>query len=100
MAYKFTQVDFILETLDEMLTDKGEDLTKTVKVSDFLFDGISLQPYLDLLNDPLVQTAGQDLNLPPEYQDGLFSLFKGVFEIIIIIVEFSMCYQGLVKFST
>lgn len=77
VAHAFTDVDFLLETLDGMLADKGEKLYRTDKVKDLFFDGISIQPYIDLLNDPLVQQAGE-IELPENMMDGKFALFKGV----------------------
>lgn len=77
VAHDFTDVDFILETLDSMLVEKGEKLYRTDKVKDLFFDGISIQPYIELLDDPLVQQAG-DIDLPDDFKDGRFALFKGV----------------------
>ncbi|ODM89906.1 Scavenger receptor class B member 1 [Orchesella cincta] len=76
MANDFTDLDFILETLDQMLVDRDERLTRTVKVKDILFDGISIQTYVDLVNDPMVQQAGE-IEFPEDYKDGLFALLKG-----------------------
>lgn len=77
MANDFTDLDFILETLDQMLVDRGETLTRTVKVKDILFDGISIQTYVELVNDPMVQQAGE-IEFPEDYKDGLFALLKNV----------------------
>ncbi|CAL8080165.1 unnamed protein product [Orchesella dallaii] len=76
VAHDFTDVDFILETLDTMLTEKGEKLYRTDKVKDLFFDGVSIQAYIELLDDPLVQQAGE-IDLPEDFKDGKFALFKG-----------------------
>lgn len=77
MANDFTDLDFVLETLDEMLSEAGEELTRRVKVKDILFDGISIQTYVNLVNDPMVQQAGE-IEFPEDYRDGLFALLKNV----------------------
>jgi len=77
MAHDFTDVDFMLETLDDMLSQKGETLTISCTVRQLLFDGVSIQPYVDLINDPIVQNVGA-VELPDNLADGKFGLFKGV----------------------
>jgi len=77
IAHDFTDSEFVLETLDGMLRDSGEKLTRTDKVRDLLFDGVSIQAYVDLVENPLVQQAGS-VSLPENFADGLFALFKGV----------------------
>ncbi len=46
-------------------------------VKDILFDGFNVQTYVDLANDPLVQSAGE-VNLPERILDGRMGLLEGV----------------------
>jgi len=80
MAHDFTDVEFMLETLDNMLSGKGETLTKTHTVREFLFDGFSVQAFLDLLKDPLVEAAGE-VKIPEMIADGKMGLLKGVIDL-------------------
>ena len=79
MAHDFTDVDFMLTTLDEMLSEKGETLTKTHKVRELLFDGFSVQAFLDLLSDPMVEAAGGDVKVPEQILDGKMGILEGVY---------------------
>ena len=77
LAHDFTDVDYLLTTLDEMISSKGERLTRTEMVKDILFDGFNVQPYVDLVNDPLIQSAGE-VQLPERILDGRMGIMEGV----------------------
>ncbi|XP_035704141.1 lysosome membrane protein 2-like isoform X2 [Folsomia candida] len=67
----------IPEMVDRILTEKGEKLIRTDTVKNFLFDGISVQAYVDLMNDLLVDQESENIHLPEHFKDGLFAIFKG-----------------------
>jgi len=60
IAHDFTDADYLLSTLDEMLVAKGEKLTRTHTVRELLFDGFTVQSFLDLAKDPLIESAGKE----------------------------------------
>ena len=77
IAHAFTDVEFLLNTLDDMISSKGERLTRVEMVKDILFDGFNVQPYVDLANDPMVQSAGE-VSLPERILDGKMGILEGV----------------------
>ena len=82
IAGEFTDDDFMLNTLDGMLANKGERLWRTATVRELIFDGMSIKTYLDLFNNDIVQAAaeaaGTPLHIPENIADGKFALLKGV----------------------
>jgi len=78
MAHDFTDEDFMLNSLDSMLSDRGETLTRTHKVRELLFDGFSVQAFLDLLNDPVVEASGADIKVPEQIMNGKMGILEGV----------------------
>ena len=93
MAWKYSQSPLVLSTLDDTLTEKGERLFHTHSVREYLFDGVSIQNYMDLLS--LAGTLGIDTNsfeIPKQLLDGDFGFFEDV------IIFFSFC--NLAEFSS
>ena len=72
--------EFMLSQLDASLTEKGETLTKTAAVRELTFDGFSVQPYLDLFQNPLVASVAEELGLqiPENIADGRLGVLKNV----------------------
>ncbi|CAG7709953.1 unnamed protein product, partial [Allacma fusca] len=78
MANELIEDDFLITQMDGMLSNKGETLTKTCTIRELVFDGVSIQTYVDLFSNPLIQdmTAELGLSIPENLKDGKFAFFK------------------------
>ncbi|CAG7817229.1 unnamed protein product, partial [Allacma fusca] len=70
IAWQVSKQPFVLEMLDDMLSDKGEQLFHTHSVRDFLFDGVSIENFMALLSFP--GADAYDIKIPKRLQDGDF----------------------------
>lgn len=82
MAWEITKLPFVLSTLDDLLTEKGERLFHTNKVREYLFDGVSIENYMEILSLPVAQFAGKKFEIPKRLTDGDFGFFDDVRKII------------------
>lgn len=67
----------MLSTLDDMLAGKGETLFHTNKVREFLFDGVSIENYMELFSLP-VEAFGAKAEIPERILDGDFGFYDDV----------------------
>jgi hypothetical protein len=77
MVTGLTDLDSVQKGLNEKLNESGEGLFKAASVRDLLFDGFSIQAYLELLNDPAVAQLG-DVRIPRAFLSGKFAIYQGV----------------------
>lgn len=81
----------MLSTLDDMLAGKGETLFHTNKVREFLFDGFSIENFMELFSLP-VEAFGVKTEIPDRILDGDFGFFDDVSKYYFIFI-----YTGLGK---
>ena len=80
LAHRVTDVDYLLLTMDEMLSEKGESLFRNETVHDILW-GFSVQTYVDFLNNPAVAAMGDGVQLPSQVKDGKMGMLAGVSQV-------------------
>lgn len=83
MAWEISKQPLILSTLDELLAEKGETLFHSNKVKDYLFDGVSIESYMEILSLPVTQIAKGKIKIPKRLLDGDFGFFDDVNQIFI-----------------
>jgi len=78
--------------LDDLLAEKGERLFHTNKVREYLFDGVSIESYMELLSLPVTQfTGGKKIQVPKRLMDGDFGFFDDVRKSFIFPCHLSVC---------
>jgi hypothetical protein len=75
MAWEISKQPLILSTLDDLLAEKGEKLFHSNKVKDYLFDGISIESYMEILSLPVAQIAKGKISVDKRLLDGDFAFF-------------------------
>jgi hypothetical protein len=79
IAWEIAKQPLVLSTLDDMLAERGEKLFHTNKVREYLFDGVSIESYMELLSLPVAQfTGGKTVQVPKRLMDGDFGFFDDV----------------------
>jgi len=78
MAWDMSKEPFVLSTLDDMLAEKGERLFHTNRVREYLFDGVSIASYMELLSLPVVDAFETKLKIPKRLLDGDFGFYDDV----------------------
>ncbi|ODM99400.1 Sensory neuron membrane protein 1, partial [Orchesella cincta] len=74
IAWDVSKEPFMLSTLDDILSAKGESLFHTNRVREFLFDGFSIENYMELFSLP-VEAFGVKTEIPARILDGDFGFF-------------------------
>ena len=78
MTTALTDSEFVLEELDSQLAEKRECLFRSETIRDMLFDGFSIQTYIDIITDPITQLAVGEVEVPHSFRGGKFAIYKGV----------------------
>lgn len=89
IANDFTDAEYLLATIDDMLVEKGEKLTRTHTIRELLFDGFTVKSFLDLAREPLIEAAGESGFLL--FWD-LFGLLTGLMNYIIVLNKLSPAF--------
>jgi len=78
MAWDISKQPYVLSTLNDMLSEKGEQVFQTNMVREFLFDGVPIDNYMELLSMPVGDMMGADVKVPERLLDGDFGFYDDV----------------------
>jgi hypothetical protein len=78
MAWEMSKAPYVLNTLNDMLSEKGEKVFQTNKVRELLFDGVPIDNYMELLSLPVGAMFGANVKVPERLLDGDFGFYDDV----------------------
>jgi hypothetical protein len=77
LAEAMTDGSALLKSLDELVSNKEEELTRTHSVREILFDGFSVEKLANL-SKPDTEDGEPKFKLPESFADDKFGFYKNV----------------------
>jgi hypothetical protein len=76
LARQMTNITLAYGIADRTLRQRGERLFQYSTVKEYLFDGVSVQPYIQFLSNPILEFVGR-VQIPKAFEGGRFGFWKG-----------------------